>query len=126
MLYLSWPIFFSPLDHRIFILPDLFHSKRNAGDLGGVYEYWHNRDTQARGHCLAHRAFYKRDGPIPQLLIKHHPLRKMSHIEPGMLQFPYAICIWKMKIRICTPWQDFDTTTLWLHAADGICDEFGM
>ena len=28
---MAWPIFFSPLDHRIFILPELFHAKRNAG-----------------------------------------------------------------------------------------------
>ena len=42
---LSWPIFFSPLDYRIFIIPELYHSSRNVGDLGGVYEYWHNRDN---------------------------------------------------------------------------------
>ena len=57
---LSWPIFYSPLDHRIFILPELFHSRRNAGDLGGVYKYWHQRDVSQRASCLAHRAFLQK------------------------------------------------------------------
>ena len=60
---MSWPIFYSPLDHRIFILPELYYCKRNTGDLGGVYEYWHNRDMLQRAQCLSHRAFYGRDSP---------------------------------------------------------------
>ena len=53
---LSWPLFFSPLDCRIFILPELFNSHRIAGTLGGTYEYWHDRDMHARARCLTRRA----------------------------------------------------------------------
>ena len=124
---LSWPIFFSPLDHRIFIIPDLYHSKRNAGDLGGVYEYWHNRDALARGHCLAHRAFYKRDGPTT--VFDQTP--STSEDESYRARHaPVPICYMNMEDEnsICAPWHNFDTSMLWLHAADGLtmnmeCDQ---
>ena len=75
--------FFSPLDHRIFILPELFHSKRNVGDLGGVYSYWHKKDMTSRATSLAHRAFYQRDGPAT-IFDQTRRLQKMNPIEPDM------------------------------------------
>ena len=116
---LSWPIFFSPLDHRIFIIPDLFHSKKNAGDLGGVYQYWHKKDVDARGHCLAHRAFFKRDGPAT--LLDQTP--STSEDESYRARHaPVPICFMNMEDddMICAPWCNFDTSVLWLHMFDGL------
>ena len=124
---LSWPIFFSPLDHRIFIIPDLFHSRKNAGDLGGVYEYWHKRDTDARGHCLAHRAFYKRDDPAT--VLDQSPTTSEDEAFRAR-HAPVPICYMAMEDEygICAPWYNYDPSMLWLHMFDGLtssmeCDQ---
>ena len=88
--------------------------------LGGVYEYWHNRDSQARGHCLAHRAFYKRNGPMTAL----DQTPSTSEDESYRARHaPVPICYMHLEdeTKICTPWQDFDSSTIWLHIAiDGL------
>ena len=116
---MSWPIFFSPLDHRIFILPELFHAKRNVGDLGGVYEYWHTRDVSQRATALANRAFYGRDGPAT--IFDQTPTT--SEDESYRRQHaPVPICYMNLNDdrNICSPWKEYDTASLWLHVADGL------
>ena len=54
---MSWPIFSSPLDTRIFIMPELFFAPRGVGDLGGIYQYWNNRDGVAHAKYLSHLPF---------------------------------------------------------------------
>ena len=118
---LAWPIFFSPLDHRIFILPELFHSRRNVGDLGGIYNYWHNKDMTSRATCLAHRAFYKRDTPMS--MFDHTPTTSEDESYRAR-HAPVPICYMNMQDEddesTCTPWQSIDTASLWLHVADGL------
>ena len=88
---LSWPIFFSPLDYRIFIIPELYHSSRNVGDLGGVYEYWHNRDGLRLVQIVWHIVHFI-NVMAPQLYLTKHLLHlMMRHIEQDMLLCLYVI-----------------------------------
>ena len=119
---LSWPIFFSPLDYRIFIIPELFHAKRTTHDLGGVYEIWANRDGMATAKHLAHQALELEECET-RISFDRTPTTSEDEAFRAA-NGPMPVCFMNLggKARSCSPWQEFDTASLWLCATDGFSD----
>ena len=119
---MAWPIFFSPLDYRIFIIPELFLAKRQVGDLGGVYQYWHRRDETARSNHIMQQ-IYNTDIDTA-LLYDRSPTT--SEDESYRTQHaPVPICYINMEQEqnLCAPWHVDKTPTIWLHAIDGLSSD---
>ena len=116
---MTWPLFFSPFDQRIFILPELFRSQLPAGDLGGIYKYWQERDVTARGRWVAKRFLY--DDP-PTMFDRTPTLSEDERYRASNLPMPICYLSMQKEEHLSSPWENVDTGSLWLLATDGLSE----
>ena len=113
---MSWPLFFSPLDYRIFILPELFHQEHEANELGGVYEYWEERDRMARSRWLTKRRMY--DDP-PTALDRTPTTSEDEAFRARNPDMPICYINMQQEEELVAPWETSHHDALWIHAEDG-------
>ena len=120
---MAWPIFFSPLDYRIFIIPELYRSRRLTRDLGGVYEYWSQKDKQIHQEArkLHQFTFYKEGGP--KLPIDDTPTTSEDEaFRAENKPVPILYLSMEPEANQCIPWTENFEPMIWLHTMDGLSD----
>ena len=119
---LAWPIFFSPLDYRIFIIPDLFYADHDTGNLGGVYQYWHSRDAAARANHLTRRYFYE-DDDLEGIQVATPTTSEDEAYRAAHAPLPICYMSMERASNLCTPWQRDHVPMIWLHTTDGFSSD---
>ena len=114
---MSWPIFFSPMDFRIFIVPKLYHAEHLAGELGGIYEYWEDRDNLARARWLSRRRQY--DDP-PTALDRTPTTSEDENYRARNPIVPLCHVNMEPEANLAYPWNEYDPNSMWLFAVDGL------